>query len=241
MGRSMSGALADKRIQLWAEDGTTEDLIHTLGWDGAIERGGGDYLYLTDNKRNPNKVDYFTQLSVDYRVTLDPDGTGHSSTKVSVDNTTPPGEPPYVVGPDKPYAINVAMLGLYVPKRTTAITVTPDTPPAFKGVLPKGLRYHTDSYRRVLVKVVEAWPGHPGEATFGYRTPDLVEDTPQGKLYRLVVQHQPMSHPVHLHVTLTLPEGSRPTSMGPGWTVDGNVATFSAEVDKDFETSLLYK
>jgi Protein of unknown function (DUF4012) len=240
MGQSLSTAVADKRIQLWAEDPKAQGLIESLGWDGAITRGPGDYLYLTDNKRDPNKVDYFSDITLDYHVTIDADGTGHSTAAVTLDNNTPPGEDSYVVGRVTPYALNVALLGLYVPKRTTELSVTPDAPTAYH-VLPQTLRYHTDTYRRVLVKNVEAWPGHPAALTFAYRTPDLVQDTPEGKLYQLVVQHQPLAHPVHLRVTLTLPDGARITSPGKGWTVSGNQATFSTDLTRDFDTSVLYR
>ena len=74
--------------------------------------------------------------------------------------------------------------------------------------------------------------GQTENVTFTYSVPNVVRMTPSGKVYRLIVQHQPMAHPVALTVTVTLPKGATVRS-APGWTVKGRVATFHASLTRD--------
>ena len=74
MATSVSSAVAEKRIQVWVRDPAALRVLDEMNWDAGLLHGPGDYLYLVDNKRLPNKVDYFTSSSLDYTVTLHPDG-----------------------------------------------------------------------------------------------------------------------------------------------------------------------
>jgi hypothetical protein len=58
-------------------------------------------------------------------------------------------------------------------------------------------------------------------------------------VYRLTVQHQPMVNPAELTVNVTLPAGSVPKAAA-GWTVNGNVATFTTTLTRDFVTSIVF-
>ncbi len=242
LARSMSAAIADKRIQLWSANADVTALLEQMGWSNGIDNSGGDYLYLTDNKRNANKVDYFTHTTVDDTVTIDENGDARVNVLITVDDKTPPGEPRYVVGPWKPYGLNVAMLSLYVPGDTGSPLVFPAVGAGFPGIRPQNFVSHREGYRRVFTKVITAWPGHPGTLRFEYTIPHVTHNLPGGsKEYRLVVQHQPLAHAMDLTVHLVLPKGSSVTGTDRGWKTGSGEVTFHAPVTRDFATNVTYR
>ena len=238
MIRNLSSALAQKRVQLWSADGEAQRLFHGLHWDGAISKSAGDYLYLVTNKRNKGKVDYFTEHSIDYHVSLQPNGDARSKVDIRLDNRVPPGQPEYVVGPWPQYGLNVAMLSLYVPKAARDVRVTPAAPIDFPTP-PVKFVSHREAEKRLLIKAVEAYPGHPGLLRYTYDLPHVAERRADGTLvYTLTVQHQPLARAANLHVSLQPPDGFVVASAGPGWKVDDSQATFSGPVFRDFTTSV---
>ncbi|MDP9343424.1 MAG: DUF4012 domain-containing protein [Actinomycetota bacterium] len=241
MTKELTTALTEKRIQLWSSDSDLQGLLAELGWDGALKQPDGDYLFLVDEKRLSNKVDFYTRQSIRYTIKLDPAGTGEASARVRLTNDTPPGEPSYITGLWKPYGLNVAMLNLYVPAGAADASVEPDVPVKFK-TRPKAFLTHTESQSwLVLTKTVEAWPDNPADVTFHYSLPHVVQATPAGEVYRLTIQHQPLANPAEITVNVLLPPGVKVTASDPGWKVSGDVATFHTILTRDITTTLTYK
>jgi hypothetical protein len=241
MTKELTTSLTEKRIQLWSADSDLQGLLAELGWDGALRQPDGDYLFLVDEKRLSNKVDFYTRQSIRYTITLEPDGTGEASARVRLTNDTPPGQPAYIAGPWKPYGLNVAMLNLYVPAGATDASVEPDVPIKFK-IHPKSFLTHTESQSwLVLTKTVEAWPENPADVTFHYSLPHVVQATPRGEVYRLTIQHQPLANPAEITVNVLLPPGVKVTSSDPGWKVSNGQATFHSVLTRDVTTTLVYR
>jgi Protein of unknown function (DUF4012) len=237
---SASKAIAEKRIQLWSSDKAAQGLLTELGWDNAIHRGHGDYLFLTDNKRNSNKIDYFTHTSIDDTVTVDAQGNARVNALITLDDRIPRGENDIVAGKWAQYGLNVAMLSLYVPRQAYGVIATPAVGVGFK-TRPQGFLEHVDGGRRVYTKIITAWKRHPGTLRLQYRIPGLIQETSGGKLYELMVQHQPLVHPARLTVRLVLPDGSTVTRAGAGWSVHGNQATYHDDLTRDLVTSVAYR
>jgi len=240
MTTAVGEALTDKRIQLWLPDDHAASVLREMGWDGAVTPGDGDYLYLVDNKRNANKIDFFTETSIDYTITVDPDGTGHAVADITLDPKVPKHEAPTVVGPWKQYGLNVAMLSLHVPKHAKVVSYEPTTPTAYK-IRPTEFLVHKESGVKVFTKVIEAWDGHPGTFQVTYDIPNLVQEGPDGSVYSLTLQHQPVVQSPHVTVRLVLPEGSDITNASPGWRVHGSEATYEHDLDRDLVTSVAYR
>ena len=239
--KNLTTSLAEKRLQLWSADEDLQGLVSELGWDGALKVPDRDYLFLVDEKRLSNKVDYYTHQSITYTLKLDPTGSGEASVRVRLTNDTPPGEPIYVAGRAKPYGLNVAMLNLYVPAGAQDPRVTPDVPVAFK-IRPKTFLTHPESENwLVLTKTVEAWPKNPAVLMFHYTLPHIVETTPEGNVYRLTIQHQPLANPAEITVNVLLPPGVTVNAkQSPGWKVTGSLATFHTTLTRDVVTTLVY-
>jgi hypothetical protein len=240
MTTAVGEALADKRIQLWVRDGDASRVIQEMGWDGAIRPGDGDYLHLVDNKRNPNKVDYFSEATLDYTIRVGADGTGHASATVNLSTDVPSGESIYVVGHDKRYGLNVAMLGLHVPERAVSTHHSGAEPLGYR-TRPRGFLAHRESGVKVFTQTVVSYTDHPASFSVDYDIPDLIRTTPAGKVYSLTIQHQPVVNPTTVTVHLELPEGSRITAAPEGWEVHGNTATFRTELERDLVASVVYR
>jgi hypothetical protein len=214
-----------------------------------VNRGGGDYLNLAYEKRIAGKVDYYVQQDVAYNVTVQPSGGITSTYRLTLQNQTPPGQPGMIAGFAKPYAVDLAMLNLYVPKRGRVLGVTPRgdfppdviTPSRFSDhVNPKGFLQHDEGDFKVLTQTILAWPGHPGTLTYRYTVPGVIQQTPEGRVYALTVQHQALARPQTLTVRVTLPSDANVTTLGPGWVLAGNVATYHATLTRDFVTKIVF-
>jgi hypothetical protein len=249
---NLSGTLTAKHIQVWMADPRIQSTVAELGWDGAIRNAAdGDYLNLAYEKRIGNKVDYYLQEAVDYDVSVNASGGVTSTYALDLRLPVPPGQPASIVGTGSPYAADLAMTNLYVPQRAHLLSYSPTG--AFgpildhKGrdrvahVMPKSFLQHIEGPFRVFTNTVPASPGAPGSVRYRYTVPRVVKTTPEGKVYTLTVQHQPMINAQRLVVHVHLPKGSEIVSLGNGWTPSGDGATYRGVVTKDFTTSIVFQ
>ena len=247
--QTLSTALTDKDIQMWSADPQEQALVTRLGWDGAIENAaGGDYLNLAYNKRVGNKVDYFAEFHADYDVTVNDSGGITSTYALGLSLPIPAGEPLDIVGHATPYGADLAMLNLYVPGRAKILSYAPQgefdpnaIDPVPEHVIPRGFVQHTEGPFRVFTKTIMATPADPGSVRFHYSVPGVIKETPQGRVYTLTVQHQPMSKPQTIRVRLRLPAGFDIVSLGPGWTATSFGAVYNGTIDADFSTSVVFR
>jgi len=222
--QKMGEALREKHVQIWSARPQEQALIAGLGWDGGLRVPPGDYLYLTDNKLLANKVDYYSQISMRYDVTLLASGAARSTCQITFENATPPGQPHAIsFGRNGgSYALNQALLGLYVPRKARLESSQP----------PEGPSDHIERGAKVFLRTVGVAGGKTKLVVFVYTTPGVVTSTGGGKRYRLTVQHQPMTNPVHLTVTVQLPPGST-VKLAPGWRVQGTTAILQVDLTQD--------
>jgi hypothetical protein len=250
MAKNLGTALSQKRAQAWFRDSLSQGLIRELGWDGGLNPGSGDFLYLVQEKRTINKVDFFTRQVIGHTVRLLPSGDGRAVTTIRLVNDTPPGQPELVSGRWHPYALNVAMLNLYVPRRSEGVVVTPFAPLDLSNVSPRGYLQritprgfvdHVEGHTRVYTKNVEAWPGHPASLTYRYDIPFLATRLADGTFeYVLTFRHQPQAKPGVATVKVQLPKGSRVIDAGSPWTVRGDSATFRGPLIRDVQATIHY-
>jgi Protein of unknown function (DUF4012) len=242
MGQGLGAALAEKRIQLWFGDPRLQGLVKSLDWDGGLDPGPADFLFVVEDKRVPNKVDFYTHQEIAYSITLSPSGEGQAEARVRLVNDTPPGLNHFVAGRLHPYALNAAMMNFYVPQRAGEVHLSQGSPVRFAHVRPRGVLKHTEGPTRVITKHVEAWPGHPAQLAFTYSIPGAAACLSDGSFaYRLRIRHQPAARPTQLSVSVRLPAGSEVDQRVPGWSVDGTVATLTTTLARDMDTLLQYR
>lgn len=229
--------LREKHIQIWSRDPAQQALIRDLNWDGGLEAGTGDYLFLAHNKRNGGKTDYYLEQEIRYDVTLGPSGDATSEYSVTLRGDVPPGEPVSIVGHNA-YGLNVAMDSLYVPKRASFTSVEPTGEITFK-TQPDDFVSHEEGNFLVLTRPVEVFPDDPQTIIFRYDLPDVVKRTEAGNVYELRIQHQPMVNPATFVVNVTLPKGAE-VQPSAGWSVKGNVATYDGTLTTDRILTLVF-
>jgi hypothetical protein len=223
-------AFQEKHIQMWLAEPDQQALVAELGWDGAtrVPPAPGDYLYVVDNKLRGNKVDYYTSTKITYDVKIGPSDDATSTCRVRLTNRTPPGLPIWIVGRFA-RGVNDAALGLYVPLRASVRSLEPRA----------GYPTHVEGDARVFTRHLRVAPGRSAVASFTYSVPDAVRSTSQGRSYTLTIQHQPLVNPADLTVTVRLPEGATVRS-APGWSVKGNVATYTGKLTRDMTLQILF-
>jgi Protein of unknown function (DUF4012) len=242
MVRGLGDSVAGRHIQVWARDPRQESLLHQLGWDGSMYAGPGDSAFLAYNKRIAGKQDYWMRENVRYTVNVHADDSIDSTYQVTATSEIPPDQPGRVVPHRDPYGVNALALGLYVPKRARVQSITPsdaNVEPPFYGGVALGFSQHVEGPHRVLLETITPYPGHPKTLTYRYHVPGVVQTTPQGKVYQLTLQSQPLYHPTTVTVTVHLPQGAE-VSRAPGWTVTGTTATMRLTLTSDVHPRILF-
>jgi hypothetical protein len=223
----------EKHFQVWSANPDLQSYIAQLGWSGGfLNHQTGDYLSEVDNKLLPNKVDYYTHTTITYNVVVHPSGSISSTCTIRLVNQTPPGQSPPITD-SRVGAVNRALITLFVPSAARLLTSKPVANDPVNS-----LPNHTEDGLLVFGRALDAWPGSPGEVSFGYEIPGVIQTTQDGHVYQLTIQHQPMVNPAQLTVTVTLPEGTTARAISPDWTVHGNVATLRVALTSDFVTQL---
>ena len=117
-------------------------------------------------------------------------------------NQTPPGQSPPITD-SRVGDVNRALITLFVPPGARLLTSKPAASDPVDA-----LPNHTEDGLLVFARSLDAWPGSPGEVSFGYEIRGVIQTTPAGHVYQLTIQHQPMVNPAQLTVTVTLPAGT---------------------------------
>jgi len=249
MANGLAGAVTARHVQVWLADPKQQALVDKLGWEGALQPGSGDVVGVVYDKRIRGKQDFWTQETLNYDVKLSASGDASSVAKVTMADEIPKGQPPRIVSHVVPYGLNVAMVNLYVPIRAQDENIKPSgefptdvvaDPTFFNYLHPRGTLVHTEGRFKVLTKTVTPYPGHPQTIFYTYSVPNAVRTTKAGKVYQLVIPHQPLYKDPIVDLTIQLPRGAHAISATKGMTVSGSVVTFHTHLSQDLKLQVVY-
>jgi hypothetical protein len=162
-----------------------------------------DAIAVTSSNGGGNKIDYYVQRTVDYRVNLDPAADGKSAAAqgdlvVHMKNTAPTsGLPQYVIGPfDQRFVAGEArsFVSMYSPLEFTAASVDGKA---------TGIAAGREANRNVYSLFVEQLSQTDKELKVRL---DGTVKLHHG-WYSLQVRHQPTLNPDTVHVSVNVPEG----------------------------------
>jgi hypothetical protein len=228
--KRLGRGLREKHIQMWSTDPNEQLHMDRLGWDGGLDAGTGDFLYVTDNALLSTRVDYYSYLTIVYDVVVKADGAIQSSSRIGLSNESPEGLPPAIAGRRGPrYALNRALIGLYAPVRARLESSEPA----------EALPSHVEGRTRVFMAAISVRPDRARAVRFDYSVPGVIRSNDGRKVYRLTVQHQPLLNPAELTVNVRLPDDAVVLS-APGWTVNGNEATLKVVLTRDLVTEITF-
>jgi hypothetical protein len=204
-------------------------LAEALGVAMHMTKAPGDSIALTTSNAGGNKIDYYVQRNIDYRVQLTPndDATqaiAHAQFAATIDNQAPAsGLPQIVIGPfDSRFVAGQSrnFVSMYSPLLFTDTRIGTDR----STVAPNREQFHNvvSFYANVLAQSSETI------------TADL-----EGKLrlhdgwYSLRIRHQPTLNPDRVHVSVDVPAGWR-IDRAPGMRLDfARRASASITQEKD--------
>jgi hypothetical protein len=215
-------ALREKHLQIWSDLPPDQPRLDALGWDGSLDLAAADHLQVAVTNLLANGLDQYTHVEVEYDVTVLASGDVHATCRVTLRNEAPAGLPASVAGAGRNSGVNRALVALYVPDGAALHGAGPtDAPPA-----------HREGGAVVFLRTVRVAAGKEASVRFEYTVPGVVSSTDGGRVYRLVLQGQPLVNPAEVTVRVALPTGEAARS-APGWTVDGGVAMLSMALTRD--------
>ena len=252
----LSGALANRDIQLYHSDPGIQSAVTALGWDGAVRGNTGDYLMATHTNIGGGKTDGVMSDKISIESTVRPDGRIENTVTVSrthhgIQTATFSGRN------------NVSFTRLYVPRGSTLMNVEGARPPEeelFKSV--DGLdatsalrRKENGSFdasgtfvgegfgKTIFGQWIQTSPGETSTLTFRYLLPEDILDEPKtsmvAKALNAVGVAQTVRHSVfvqkqpgvtHRDVSYRFDPGNR---LRPVWSTGSNVTQFSVSANAD--------
>ena len=232
------------------------DVLRQLRWDGALRSSAGDYLMVVDANVGFDKTNLFVSESLNYQVTLLPDGTGHAV--VELDYVQQGTGTDVVCTQIVRYDKNVTYdklthtcyydyLRLIVPRDSQLRAATAHPVPGkylLSGVAADGNAetLHDDLHDRTIfgqffvVEYGKQLPTH-----FEYDLPVVVTDAAGQKRYTLLLQKQSGTDAMPVKVKLTLPAQARLVSASPSPSAQsGTVLEFDLRLDVDRQIEVVY-
>jgi hypothetical protein len=214
--------LADRRhVLVISDDPQVAAALHSLGWDGALEPGTGDYLALIEANVGYTKTSAALhstlEYTVDLRAPLNPQAVITITQHLAL---TPQIECPLLQDPDYAAlmtACHRGLLQLLVPDGATLTAATLPPAPAdwlWAQPLPAGgqVRVQSGAGLLSLAHYYTLLPGGSRRAVLAYSLPAAVlERFPDGSLrYRLRLQKQVSQPALPLTLRLLVPDGLQP-------------------------------
>ena len=188
----LSDEVAGRHLLLWDATPGNQELVRRYGASGALDTDTpGRTFHLAIENATATKLDFYLHTSIHQNVVIEPDGSAHIATTVTVRNDAPAGQrPSYQLGPDNNASHTpgqyVGAVYLWVPRGAEQPGATPES----------GLQ--------VVGGSVDLLPGAKSTLRFSTTIPHAVRD---GSLTLRWVP-QPEIRPQRLSIDLT-------TNVGP--------------------------
>ncbi len=245
----------EKHILIYVDDPTVTDILADNLWDGSVRSTAGDFLMVVDANMGFNKVNPNIETNVDYQIHINEDGSLRAQVTVTYQNNSISPAPQCVQQAGYPPTYEEMMEGcywnylrIYVPEKAQLLQGPELT-------LPEGslrAKYGdmggdplppevgpVEGGKNVFATFFVVPPGERREMAFQYQLPShIAEGKDSTSAYSLVVQKQPGTLAVPLHVTVSLPAGSEVLSTQPeASSLTGGEVEFQTDllVDREFE------
>jgi hypothetical protein len=205
IARALGKAAHEGHLVLAFRRADEQRLADQLDVAGRVRPSRGDTLAVTTSNFAANKIDYYLDRTIDYRVKLAPDTRGerarlHARLSVDLDNTAPAkGLPQIVIGPfDARFVagLNRIVLSMYSPFTFGATKWNGETTGVSPGV----------ELGRNVLSMVRDVPAETSDRLATRVTGDV--ELREG-WYTLDVLHQPTLNADRVRVTVQVPEGWR--------------------------------
>jgi hypothetical protein len=234
--RALAQASAGGHLMLHASDPGLQAALRAARIAGTVEApADGDLFGVFASNADATKIDFYVHRSLSYRVSLVAGGGSSTEVTLSASNTAPKDPPRnYVFGP-------VPTTGLRPGVSRAFVTAYCAPNCRLQGATldgePHGLETHAERGLPLFSTYVETEPGSSSEMTLDLHRPDAWNGDELGGTYELRIRAQPNVQPTNGSISITAPPGTRIVDATPGMQVDGDVATWTGDLDavQDFE------
>jgi hypothetical protein len=247
LGQGVFDALRQRQVMIYSNGPEATELAR-MRWDGAVRSDPGDFLMLVDANVGYGKVNPLIEEYVDYRVTLQPDGSGRAT--VTVDYKHLGAQSGVICTPMVPYDTDVTYdkmmqrcyhdyLRLMVPQGSRLTSSAQRSVPGaylLSGKIADGkaIALPDEAGRSVFGQFFVVEYGQSLQTHLEYDLPVVVAVESGHQRYLLTLQKQSGTGDVPSRVTLTLPAESRLIETTPRPTVQsGAVIEFNLKLDTD--------
>jgi hypothetical protein len=238
----------EKHILIYLADPTVSEIMAENQLDGAVRSNTGDFLMVVDTNMGFNKVNPNIESSVDYQVLINEDGSLTIQVTVRYRNKSTVAVAECVQEARYPPTYQEMMEGcywnylrVYAPEEAQLLQGTELTLPEgslraresdLAGTTLSPEVGPVEAGKNVFATFFVVPPGEEREIAFQYELPsDTLQREGSTARYTLLVQKQPGTLSVPLHVTVSLPPGSEAMSAQPS-------ATSLTYLEAEFETDL---
>ena len=248
LGRETLGMLNQRQLTIYSIGPEAAELAR-LQWDGAVRHDGTDYLMVVDANVGYGKVNPLIERIVDYRVQLQPDGTGRA--EVTLDYAHRGTQSGVVCTPFPSYEgvtyerlLNRCYhnyLRVMIPQGGRLKSAIPHPVPGAYLVTGKPSEGRAqmvpdEAGRSVVAQFFVVEYGQRLQARFEYNLPVVVTSEGGHWRYTLVLQKQSGTDALPVKVRLTLPPGAHwlPGRISPRPTLQsGTSLEFDVSLDVD--------
>ena len=240
-GKAVLQTLNEKHILIYLNDPLGGGLAEGANWGGVLKNVTGDYLAVVDTNMGFNKVNAIVRRSIDYAVTVDAAGLARSQVTVSYENPSTRQveciqesyfEASYDLMINRCY---FNYLRVYIPNGSTVIAGDDGIGSMENAGIEAG--------KQVWAQWMVIPPQGRQQFSLHYYLPGpVLQQVGDRSEYRLFVQKQAGTDRTPLHVTVTLPVGTRVLGASPGATsITGNAVQFESDLATDQEFWVIIK
>jgi len=254
LGQGVIEAFSQRQLMIYTIPEAVE--LKQMQWDGALRSSTGDYLMIVNANVGFNKVNVLVSESLNYQVTLLPDGTGravvglnyaHQGTRTDILCTQVIPFDQNITYDKLIHTCYYDYLRLIVPRGSRLNNATAHPVPGnylLSGVAADGkaktLQDDLDD-RTMFGQFFLVEYGKQLQTRFEYNLPVVVTDAAGQKRYALLLQKQSGTDAMPVKVKLTLPARARLVSASPSPTVQsGAVLEFDLRLDVDQQIEVVY-
>ena len=238
LGWMIGESIRGKHLLIWPIDAPQlQEDLRRMGMDGGVRSASGDYLLVVDANMGWNKADRNIARSVDYRVTLGPEGPrAHLCLSYHNASTVQRSECLHRSQYEDTYeALTQQCYWNYVR------ALVPQGSALLKVSGAADVDTTVEAGRTSLGALLVVPPGETRSLCLEYTLPaDVVQGRDGKQVYRLTLQKQAGIAARALHVQLALPEGSAPADAARDWDVRGNQASWEGSLESDLTLELTW-
>jgi hypothetical protein len=230
---------SQRLLLAWFKDPADQAIAARTGFDGAVRRDVGDFVYPVDSNVAPaSKLNAIATRSLRLDVSIDDIGNARNTLEVTWENPidTEMGEPYRTL----PTLEELRILGMYfrllAPERSRVEAVSGGTFDELSGPAV----VEEEAGRAVIGTYLMIPPGEGG-LRYEWTSPYVVKSDSGGRRYVLTIQKQPGLRPGPLQVTIRVPEGATIVTGTSDLVMRGRVATLTTSFERDVELQVVFQ